>query len=307
MSHNFPAQIWHQGKLKPWAEATVHVMAHALHYGSSVFEGIRSYRTTGGGYQIFRLDEHIQRLFDSARIYDMPMPYDFATLKQACFDVLNANSLDEAYLRPIAFRSAGGFGLGADNPVECSVAAWVWGPYLGEAALKEGVDACISTWRRVAPATLPAAAKAGGNYLSSILISREAKRLGFHEGIALTVDGYVAEGAGENVFVIKKGVVYTPPLAASILHGITRDTAITLLQEDLGVEVREMQITREILYLADELFMTGTAAEITPIRSVDRKTIGSGEPGPLTRRLQERFFGIQRGEIADTRNWIFRG
>lgn len=302
MSTQYPAWIWHQGKIKPWAEATVHVMAHALHYGSSVFEGIRAYATAKGP-QIFRLHDHMKRLYSSAHIYDMHIPFDIETLKSGCREIIKANHLAEAYLRPIAFRSVGGFGLGADNPTEVAIAAWTWGSYLGAAALAEGVDACISSWRRVAPNTLPAAAKAGGNYLSSILISREAKRLGFHEGIALSVDGLVSEGAGENLFLIFDGVIITPPIAASILHGITRDTVMKLAREE-GIEVREQAVTREMLYLCDELFMTGTAAEVTPVRSVDRKPIGNGKAGPITLKLQGKYFDLVKGKTDDPRGWL---
>jgi branched-chain amino acid aminotransferase len=302
MSTAFPAYIWHQGQIKPWADATVHVMAHALHYGSSVFEGIRAYGTTNGP-RIFRLHDHMKRLYSSARIYDMEIPFDIDTLKQACKDVVRANELPDAYLRPIAFRSVGGFGLGADNPTEVAIAAWKWGSYLGDAALSEGVDACISSWRRIAPNTLPAAAKAGGNYLSSILISREAKRLGFHEGIAMTVDGLVSEGAGENLFLVFDGVIITPPIAASILHGLTRDTVMRLARE-AGIEVREQSVTREMLYLCDELFMTGTAAEVTPVRSVDRKMINGGKPGPISLQLQAAYFDVVKERVPDTRGWL---
>lgn len=302
MSTPVPAYIWHQGTIKPWADATVHVMAHALHYGSSVFEGIRAYGTDKGP-RIFRLHDHMKRLYSSARIYDMEIPFDIDTLKQACKDVVRANELPDAYLRPIAFRSVGGFGLGADNPTEVAIAAWKWGSYLGAQALSEGVDACISSWRRIAPNTLPAAAKAGGNYLSSILISREAKRLGFHEGIAMTVDGLVSEGAGENLFLVFDGVIITPPIAASILHGITRDTVIRLARE-AGIEVREQAVTREMLYLCDELFMTGTAAEVTPVRSVDRKTINGGKPGPISLQLQSAYFDLVKERVPDTRGWL---
>jgi branched-chain amino acid aminotransferase len=304
MSPSYPQYIWHQGKIKPWAEATVHVMAHALHYGSSVFEGIRSY-VTPDGYAIFRLTDHLKRFEQSAHLYDLALPYTRAELRRACFDILEANGLTAGYLRPIAFRSVGGFGLGADNPVEVAIAAWLWGPYLGGNALEDGVDACVTSWRRLAPDTMPTAAKAGGNYLSSILISREAKRLGFHEGIALTVDGYISEGAGENLFLIIGGVWITPSVSASILHGITRDTAIKLAG-DLGIPVREMNLPRELLYLCEELFMTGTAAEITPVRSVDGKPIGSGKPGPITRAIQERFFGLFGGRTPDARHWLER-
>ncbi|MFO1495721.1 MAG: branched-chain amino acid transaminase [Lysobacterales bacterium] len=302
MSQSLPDYIWFNGKLVPWAEATVHVMSHALHYGSSVFEGIRSYQTPKGP-AIFRYTDHMKRLYASASIYDLEIQHDIASLMEAGREVLRANQLTNAYLRPLAWRGAGGFGLGADNPTGTMIAAWVWGPYLGAQAIHDGIDACISSWRRVAPATLPATAKAGGNYLSSILVSREAKRLGFHEGIALTVDGYLAEGAGENLFLVFGKTIYTPPIAASILHGITRDTAITLAQE-LGYEIKEQNLPREMIYLADEVFMTGTAAEITPIRSVDGKKIGAGQPGPTTRAIQQRFFGLFDGSVEDQHGWL---
>jgi branched-chain amino acid aminotransferase len=299
---NLPAKIWHQGKICNWADATVHVMTHALHYGSSVFEGIRSYDTPNGP-AIFRLDDHFKRFFNSAKIYDLEIGFTAEQLKAACIEVLKANNLGAAYLRPIAYRGAGGFGLGADNPTQTSIAAWVWGPYLGGKALQEGIDVCISTWRRVAPATLPAYAKAGGNYLSSILISREAKRLGFHEGIALSVDGFVSEGAGENVFMLHDGVLHTPPLSAGILHGITRDTVIKIAT-DMGIEIRSMNIPREMVYLCEEMFLTGTAAEVSPVRSVDGKKVGNGEPGPLTRKIQEKFFGLFKGTTPAPEGWL---
>lgn len=302
MSQSLPDYIWFNGKMVPWAEATVHVMSHALHYGSSVFEGIRSYQTPKGP-AIFRYTDHMKRLYASASIYDLEIQHDLPTLMEAGREVLRINKLTNAYLRPLAWRGAGGFGLGADNPTGTMIAAWVWGPYLGAQAIHDGIDACISSWRRVAPATLPATAKAGGNYLSSILVSREAKRLGFHEGIALTVDGYLAEGAGENLFLVFGKTIYTPPIAASILHGITRDTAIKLAQE-LGYEIKEQNLPREMIYLADEVFMTGTAAEITPIRSVDGKKIGGGQPGPTTRAVQQRFFGLFDGSVEDTHDWL---
>lgn len=302
MSQKLPDYIWFNGKLVPWAEATVHVMSHALHYGSSVFEGIRAY-VTPKGPAIFRYTDHMKRLYASASIYDLDVNYDLATLLAAGREVITSNGLTNAYLRPLVWRGAGGFGLGADNPTGCMIAAWVWGPYLGAQAIHDGIDACISSWRRVAPDTLPATAKAGGNYLSSILVSREAKRLGFHEGIALTHDGYLAEGAGENIFLVFGKTIYSPPMGASILQGITRDTAIVLAQE-LGYTIKEQDLPREMIYLADEVFMTGTAAEITPIRSVDRKVIGGGKPGPTTRAIQKQFFGLFEGIVEDTHGWL---
>ncbi|MFK8014110.1 MAG: branched-chain amino acid transaminase [Gammaproteobacteria bacterium] len=297
--------IWHNGKVVPWNEANVHVTTHALHYGSSVFEGIRAYRK-GDGPVFFRLREHNQRLFDSAKVYRIKIPFTVDQIDRACHQIVAANGLtDGAYLRPIAFRGAVGFGVVApkDSQVDVSIVAQEWGAYLGEEALSHGVDVCISSWQRLAPNTVPAAAKAGGNYLSSQLIGMEAKRLGFHEGIGLTVDGIVSEGAGENLFMVKNGVISTPPSSSSMLCGITRDTLITLAAER-GYEVIERPMTRESLYLADELFFTGTAVEVTPIRSVDRIEIGSGSRGPVTKQLQEDFFGLFSGATEDKWGWL---
>ncbi|MCM2338139.1 MAG: branched-chain amino acid transaminase, partial [Lysobacter sp.] len=290
MSMQYPEWIWHNGEIKRWAEATTHVMAHALHYGSSVFEGIRCYETPNGP-AIFRLTDHNKRLYASARIYDMPMPYDLATINAACREVIKKNDLTKAYLRPFAYRGLGGFGLSADTPVEMSVASWFMGPYLGDGALEAGIDACVSSWQRFAPNTIPAGAKAGGNYLSGQLIAREARRLGFGEGIALASTGLLSEGAGENLFLVFDGALHTTPVSAALLNGITRNTIITLAK-DAGIEVVERDMPREYLYLCDELFMCGTAAEITPIRSVDGRQVGAGHAGPVTRRIQELFFGL---------------
>lgn len=297
--------IWLNGRMIPWEQATVHVMAHALHYGSSVFEGIRSYKTPDGP-KIFRLADHMQRLYDSAKIYRMTIPYELAELTRVCKEIISANNLNEgAYIRPIAFLGYGDVGLSPKpgHPVDVAVAAWDWGAYLGKDGLEQGVDVCISSWQRVAPNTIPTMAKAGGNYLSSQLISTEAKRLGFAEGIALSTDGSVSEGAGENIFVIKNGSILTPPSSASILTGITRHTVMTLARK-IGLSVTESSIPREMLYLADELFFTGTAAEITPIRSVDRIQIGKGSRGPITEKLQRAFFGLFSGDTADTEGWL---
>jgi branched-chain amino acid aminotransferase len=280
-------------------------MTHALHYGSSVFEGIRVYPTPDG-LRVFRLDAHTSRMFESAKIHRINIPFNEADINAACCEVVTRNQLnDGAYIRPIAFRGYGEIGLAPakDSPVDTVVAAWQWGAYLGPEALEKGVDAGISSWQRVAPNTLPALAKAGGNYLSSTLISQEAKANGFHEGIALATDGTVSEGAGENLFIIKRGKVYTPPAAAAILTGITRDTIITLAKE-AGIDVIEQSIPREMLYIADEMFMTGTAAEVTPVRSVDRIVIGSGKRGDITRDLQERFFGLFNGKTKDKWGWL---
>jgi branched-chain amino acid aminotransferase len=296
--------IWHNGEFKPWHEATTHVLTHALHYGSSVFEGIRVYERNGESYG-FRMREHIQRLYDSAKIYRMQIPYDEETLYQACRDVVTRNGLISAYLRPVAYRGYGSLGVAPHTPlpVDVAIAAIEWGAYLGEEARERGARVCVSSWQRLAPNTIPAGAKAGGNYLSSQLISMEAHRLGFDEGIGLAFDGTLSEGAGENLFVIKDGLLITPPQSASILAGITRDTVICLA-EDLGLSVREMSMSREILYLADELFFTGTAAEITPIRSVDDIDVGCGSRGPVTEKIQSTFFGLFSGETEDTHGWL---
>jgi branched-chain amino acid aminotransferase len=302
MAMQYPEHIWHNGVIKPWAEATVHVMAHGLHYGSSVFEGIRSYATPKG-QAIFRLTDHLKRLYASAKIYDMPMPYDVPTLAQACRDVITANKLEKAYLRPIAYRGLGGFGLSADTPTDLAIAAWHMGPYLGPDVLEAGIDACVSSWQRFAPNTIPAGAKAGGNYLSGQLVAREARRLGFGEGIALASTGLLSEGAGENLFLVMDGALHTTPVSAALLNGITRNTIITLAKAQ-GIEIVERDIPREYLYLCDELFMCGTAAEITPIRSVDGRQVGAGKPGPVTRRVQDLYFGLFDGRTADAHGWL---
>ena len=298
----YPEWIWHNGAIKRWQDATTHVMAHALHYGSSVFEGIRCYETPNGP-AIFRLTDHNTRLHASARIYDMPMPYSVAEINAACREVIRRNGLGRAYLRPFAFRGLGGFGLSADTPVEMSVAAWEMGPYLGAGVLEAGIDACVSSWQRFAPNTLPAGAKAGGNYLSGQLIAREARRLGFGEGIALASTGLLSEGAGENLFLVFDGALHTTPVSAALLNGITRNTIIQLARE-VGIEVVERDLPREYLYLCDELFMCGTAAEITPIRSVDGRQVGAGKPGPLTQRIQSLFFGLFDGSTPDRYGWL---
>jgi len=302
MSQNYPEWIWQNGQIKPWRDATVHVMAHALHYGSSVFEGIRSYKTPDGA-AIFRLTDHLKRLYLSAKIYDIEIPYSLEELAAACREVVKKNDLQAAYLRPVAFRGLGGFGLSAECPTDVAVASWPMGPYLGPEALENGIDACVSSWQRFAPNTIPAGAKAGGNYLSGQLIAREARRLGFGEGIALASTGLLSEGAGENLFLVFDGALHTPPASASILTGITRHTLMTLAREE-GLEVVERDLPREYLYLADEILMCGTAAEVTPIRSVDGKQIGSGKAGPITRRLQELFFGLFSGKTTDRWGWL---
>jgi branched-chain amino acid aminotransferase len=298
-----PELLWFNGGLVPWASATVHVMTHALHYGSSVFEGVRCYGTSRGP-ALFRAGEHMRRLHDSARVYRMKLPLDEAGLVEACREVVRENGLTNAYVRPLAWRGVGALGVnGSTNPVELMIAALPWGAYLGEGALEAGVDVGVSSWTRPAPNTIPAGAKAGGNYLSGQLVAMEAERLGFAEGIALDTSGMVSEGSGENVFLARDGLLVTPPAASSILPGITRDTIITLAR-DLGIAVREERVPREALYAADEVFFTGTAAEVTPVRSVDGIPVGDGRRGPLTATLQHAFFAVVRGEMEDRHRWL---
>ncbi|MCS6939222.1 MAG: branched-chain amino acid transaminase [Roseiflexus sp.] len=295
--------IWFNGEMVPWEKATVHVMTHALHYGSSVFEGIRAYETPRGA-AIFRLREHIRRLFDSCRIYRMEPPFTPDQIFEACRAVVRENGLTNAYIRPLIWRGYGEMGLNPlRSPVEAMVAAMEWGAYLGAEGLENGVDVHVSSWQRVAPNTLPAMAKAGGNYLSSQLIVMEAARNGYAEGIALDVHGWLSEGSGENLFLIRDGIIYTPPVTAALLPGITRDAVMTLARQ-MGYEVREQNLPREMLYLADELFFTGTAAEVTPIRSVDKLPVGNGKRGPITTAIQKAFFGLFSGETEDRWGWL---
>ncbi len=302
MSQEYPEFIWQNGEIKAWKDGTTHVMSHALHYGSSVFEGIRSYATPSG-QMIYRLTDHNKRLFQSAKVYEIPMPYSLEQINQACRDIIKANKLQKAYLRPIVFRGLGGFGLSAECPTDVVVAAWEMGAYLGKGVLDDGIDAMVSSWQRFAPNTIPAGAKAGGNYLSGQLIAREARRLGFGEGIALDHNGLISEGAGENLFLVMNGALHTTPVSSSILHGITRHTIMTLARDN-GIDVFERQLPREYLYFADEVFMCGTAAEITPIRSVDGRAVGDGKPGPMVRRIQELFFGLFNGKTPDKYGWL---
>ena len=279
-------------------------MSHALHYGSSVFEGIRSYDTPDGP-AIFRLTDHNRRLFQSAKIHEIEIPYTLEEINAACREVIRRNGFGAAYLRPVAWRGLGGFGLSADTPVEVAVATWQMGAYLGEDVLDAGIDACVSSWQRFAPNTIPAGAKAGGNYLSGQLVAREARRLGFGEGIALASTGLLSEGAGENLFLVFDGALHTTPVSAALLNGLTRHSLITLARAN-GIEVVERDLPREYLYLCDELFMCGTAAEITPIRSVDGRPVGEGRPGAVTRRMQELFFGLFDGSTPDEHGWLER-
>jgi branched-chain amino acid aminotransferase len=297
-------KIWHNGELINWEDAKVHVLTHALHYGSSVFEGIRCYSTPAGP-AIFRPKEHIRRLFDSSKIYRMDkLGFTQPELVDALVELVRVNKLEACYLRPLAFRGYGEVGvLSLKNPIEVYIACWEWGKYLGAEAHEKGVDVCVSSWTRLAPNTLPAMAKAAANYMNSQLIKMEATINGYSEGIALDATGYVSEGSGENIFLIRDGKVYTPPLGTSALPGITRDTVLTLCKE-IGFPVIEQAIPREWMYIADELFFTGTAAEITPIRSVDRIPIGAGSSGPMTQRLQKEFSAIVTGKVEDRHGWL---
>jgi branched-chain amino acid aminotransferase len=297
------AKIWHNGSLIPWEDARVHVIAHVLHYGTSVFEGIRCYRTNRGS-EVFRLSEHILRLYNSAKIYRMEIPYERARLEESALETIRANDLRHCYIRPLVFRGVGAVGVNPlNNPVECYILTWEWGKYLGDEAIEQGVDVCVSSWFRAAPNTFPTMAKAGGNYLNSTLVKMEAVTRGFAEGIALDAYGFVSEGSGENVFLVHQGRLLTPPVANAILPGITRDSVITIARE-LGYEVSEQQIPREMLYLADEVFMTGTAAEITPVRSIDGISVGGGSRGPVTARLQQVFFDYVEGAVDDRYGWM---
>ncbi len=291
------------GKLVPWDDARIHIGSHVVHYGSAVFEGIRCYATPKGS-AVFRLGDHTQRLFNSAKIYWMEVPWTPAQVDAAILDTIRANKLDACYIRPVVYRGAGNLGVNPlGSPVELSIMVWDWGKYLGKEALEQGVDVCVSSWTRMAPNTLPAMAKSAGNYLNSQLIKVEAIKGGFAEGIALDAQGQVSEGSGENLFAVMGGRLLTPPLVSSILPGITRDTVLTLARR-LQIPVEERPLPREALYLADELFFTGTAAEITPIRSVDRQTVGAGTRGPVTTSLQQAFFDVIGCRSADEDGWL---
>ena len=295
--------IWRNGDFIPWEEATIHVMSHVVHYGSSVFEGIRCYSTPDGP-AIFRLPEHLRRLRDSGQVYRMEYDYSDEDLTSALQDLILKNGLEECYIRPVVFRGYGTVGVNpSGSPVETYLVCWPWGTYLGEGALERGVDVCISSWARPAPNTLPAMAKAGGNYLSSQLIKMEAIANGYDEGIALAPTGIVSEGSGQNLFLVRDGVLITPPLEGTLLQGITRDSVITIAR-DMGITVREQAVPREALYMADELFFTGTAAEVTPIRSVDRIVVGAGKAGEITLSLQSRLLDVAQGRVEDPYGWL---
>ena len=304
MAGSFPQTewIWKDGEFIPWESATLHVMSHVVHYGSSVFEGIRCYKTPEGP-SIFRLDDHLRRMEDSARVYRMEIPHSREALAEACEALVLRNGLEECYIRPISLRGYGAAGVyPLASPVDTYLVCWPWGAYLGADALEQGVDVCVSSWQRPAPNTFPALAKAGGNYLSSQLIKMEAVANGFAEGIALGPSGLVSEGSGQNIFLVRDGVLLTPGIEGTILQGITRDCVVTIARS-LGIEVREAPIAREMLYMADEIFFTGTAAEVTPVRSVDRITIGSGRAGELSLRIQDELLGIATGRLPDPYGW----
>lgn len=294
--------IWFNGEFVSHDDAQIHVLSHVIHYGSSVFEGIRCYETEEGP-AVFRLEEHMQRLIDSAKVYRMDIPYDLEELQDAVVDTIDRSGLRECYIRPVVFRGRGPMGVNPlDNPVETFVAVWEWGQYLGEEALEKGVDVEVASWNRMAPNTFPAMAKAGGNYLNASLVKMNAVKNGKMEGIMLSTDGYVAEGSGENLFLVKDGRLYTAPAELSILPGITRDAIMTIAQKR-GYTVEETRIPREALYTADELFFTGTAAEVTPIRTVDDYVIGEGKRGPVATELQDAFFDVVRGG-NDPEDWL---
>jgi branched-chain amino acid aminotransferase len=295
-------KIWMNGKLVNWNDATIHVLSHVIHYGSSWFEGIRCYNTKKGS-AIFRLDKHLERLFDSTKMYYTEIPYSIKDLEKGCVDTIHANKMKACYIRPLVYRGYGDVGVyPLNNPVDVAIAVWEWATYLGADALQNGIDVCVSSWNRPAPNTLPTMAKTGANYANSQLIKVEALKMGFVEGIALDVNGYVSEGSGENIFIVKDKVVYTPPLSSGILPGITRSSVITMLREN-GFDIREVQVPRELLSIADEIFFTGTAAEITPVCSVSHIKVGAGKPGPITMKMLELFFDIiQNGN--DKHGWL---
>ena len=295
--------IWMNGKFVRWDDAKIHILSHVIHYGSSVFEGIRCYKTPKGP-AVFRLKEHMDRLFNSAKIYRMEIPYTKQKVTIVCLETIEKNEMNECYIRPVVYRGYRELGVNPFNcPVDVTVAVWKWGKYLGPGALTDGVDVMVSSWNRMAPNTFPAMAKAGGNYLNSQLVKMEALKYGFTEGIVLDIFGFVSEGSGENIFVVKDGALHTPPLGATILPGITRD-AVIRIAERLKIKVIQDMFLREFLYIADEVFFTGSAAEITPIRSIDKNTIGKGKRGPITKALQDSLLDIMTGKMRDRWGWL---
>jgi branched-chain amino acid aminotransferase len=296
-------KIWMDGKFVDWDDAKIHVCAHVVHYGTAVFEGIRCYKTKKGA-AVFRLDPHIKRLYNSAKMYRMEPEMPMKDFIEACLETIRVNEMQECYIRPVVYRGYHELGVNPlNNPINAFIVVWEWGKYLGPEALEQGVDVCVSSWNRIAPNTLPALAKTGANYMNSQLIKMEALLGGYSEGIALDTNGYVSEGSGENLFLVMNGKLYTTPLGASVLPGITRDTVIVLARE-MGLETTEQLIPREMLYIADELFFTGTAAEISPIRSVDKIKIGEGKRGPVTKKLQDIFFKHLNAEVEDKHKWL---
>lgn len=295
--------IWLDGKLVPFEDSKVHVLTHTLHYGVAVFEGIRAYRSAEGRSAVFRLKEHVRRLFDSAHIYMMDIPFTPEQLEQACVETLAANKLAEGYIRPLAFYGAGSLGVGAVNPVQVMIAVWPWGAYLSEEGLARGIRAKVSSFNRMHVNVNMVRAKCSGQYVNSFLANREATLGGFEEAILLDTEGYPSEGSGENLFIVKDGVLQTPPLSSAVLNGITRDSVLTIAR-DLGVPVKEEKFTRDTMYLADELFMTGTAAEVTPVREVDHRKIGKGEAGPVTKKLQAAYFAAVKGADPKYKAWL---
>lgn len=286
--------IWSNGSFIPWEEANIHVLSHVVHYGTGAFEGLRAYDVNGKA-AVFRLSDHTNRLLETCKIYHIHCPYSYAEINEAILQTIKKNELSQGYIRPLVFRGMGELGLNPLNcPVETIIAAWPWGKYLGEDALENGIKACVSTWQRPSPNTIPSLAKACGNYLNGQLIKVEALQNGYDEGIALNTEGYVCEGSGENIFLVKNNILYTPPDSASILLGITRDSVITLAKE-MGYDLAKQNISRELLYVADEVFMTGTAAEITPVYSIDKHVIGNGKRGPITKKIQKAYFDILTG------------
>jgi len=303
MSYEDVKKVWMNGRLVDFADAKIHAFAHVFHYGSAMFEGARIYKTRRGP-AAFRLDDHIKRLYDSCRVYRMEIPYTREEFQAAIFETVRANGFEDCYIRPVVYRGMGALGVNPfKSAIDVLIAVWRWGQYLGEDAVENGVDVCVSSWSRMAPNTFPAMAKATGNYLNSQLIKMEAITNGYTEGIALDNAGRISEGSGENIFLVYGGKILTPPLSGTILPGITRDSVIALAR-DAGFTVAEQQIAREMLYVADEVFFTGTAAEITPIRSVDRIPVGSGRRGPVTHRLQKDFFALLKGEAEDRYGWL---
>ena len=296
-------KIWLDGKLVNWDDAKVHVLTHALHYGVGVFEGIRAYKTADGRSAVFRLREHMQRLYDSAHIVLMDIPYPIERLHEACLETLRVNKQAEGYIRPLAFFGYGNMGVGAVNPVQVSIASWPWGAYLSEEGLKKGIRAKVSSFTRLHVNVNMVRAKVSGQYVNSFLANREAMLSGYEEAILLDTEGYVAEGSGENIYIVKDGTLFTPPLSSPVLAGITRDSVLRIAR-DQGVPIVEQKFTRDTMYLADELFMTGTAAEVTPVREVDNRRIGRGEPGPVTKKLQEMYFRAVHGEEQRYKEWL---